>query len=117
MSYSSKYIDKYIKVIDCRNNNIIASGKVIGSKNDYPNGGISFDNKWFFRETKLLKYEIVDFCETKLLTVEPDKLEKYSISMNDVTGSSSHLQGQKASGVNMDIEDWSGTYIAGSICY
>lgn len=74
MLYGNEYIDKYVKVIDKKNDTVIASGKVIGSKNDFPNGGISFDMKWFFRETEHLKFEIVNFVETKLLDVEPDKI-------------------------------------------
>ena len=72
--YSSEFMGKYVKVIDRRNDSVIASGKVIGSKNDFENGGISFDCKWFFRETEHLKYEIVDFCETKLLEQDPKEL-------------------------------------------
>jgi len=64
--YSVEYLDKYIKVIDKTNNNVVASGKVIATKNKYENNGISFDNKLFFRETERLKFEEVDFVETKV---------------------------------------------------
>lgn len=74
MNHSVEFLDKYVKVIDRRNNSVVASGKVIGSKSDYYNGGISFDNKWFFRETDKLKFEVVDFVETKLLEQDPKEL-------------------------------------------
>lgn len=72
MVYSADYMDKYVQVIDTRSNAIIASGRVIGSKNNVENNGISFDNCWFFRESNNLAYNIVDYCETKLC-VNPEK--------------------------------------------
>lgn len=73
MIYSVEYLDKYVKVINKKTNEIVASGKVIFTKNSVENNGISFDNKWFFRETDNLKLEIVDFIETKLCD-NPEKL-------------------------------------------
>lgn len=72
--YSVEYRDKYVKVIDKRNDTVIASGKVIGTKNAVENNGISFDNKWFFRKTKTLDFEVVDFVETKLCD-DPESLD------------------------------------------
>lgn len=64
MSYSDQYLDKYIQVIDNTTGDVLASGKVITFKSNEKNCGISFDEKYFFRETKNLSYKEVPFADT-----------------------------------------------------
>ena len=84
--YSVEYMNKYIKVIDKQNNQIVASGKVIATKNSVENNGISFDNKWFFRETDRLKYEFVNFVDTKLCNPEEMDLKWAYLKDNVIEG-------------------------------
>jgi hypothetical protein len=72
MSYSNIYLNKYVQIIN--NNQVIASGKVIDCKTNAENCGISFDSKWFFRETDKLHYQIVDHCETILFDLPPTNI-------------------------------------------
>lgn len=74
MKYSNEYLNEYIKIIDNKTKKVIASGKVIDIKSNTPNGGISFDGKWFFKETKNLSYEKVSFVDTFIQDIFPDYL-------------------------------------------
>lgn len=70
--FSDKYLDKYVQVIDNTTGNVLASGKVLTCKSNAQNCGISFDEKYFFRETKNLSYKEVDFTDTIIPEIFPD---------------------------------------------
>lgn len=72
MEYSDKYLNKYIQVIDIHTGNVIAAGKVITCKSNAQNCGISFDGKYFFKQTENLSYKEVSYADTFIAETFPD---------------------------------------------